>query len=726
MLLSEIKDKIISHIKSEEDLSWLNKAYDYALEAHGNQQRVSGESFISHPLGVALILAELELDIVTIMASILHDVVEDTDVTLEDIRTQFGNEVALLVDGVTKLSRLEFHTKEEQQAENLRKMFLAMAKDIRVILIKLADRTHNMRTLEHLSPEKQQEIARETLEIYAPLAHRLGIYKIKSELEDLAFRFLNRRQYYFLAERLAKKKQERDEFISSVKGILQEKLNDAGVKSEIQGRSKNLYSIYAKMREQGKDVHEIYDLMAVRILVDSVKDCYGALGIVHTLWKPIPFRFKDFIAMPKPNMYQSLHTTVVIGKNELLEVQIRTWEMHRTAEYGIAAHWKYKEKVKDHQEFNEKLSWLRQLLEWSQDFGDAHELMEHLKIDLFTDDVFVFTPKGDVIDLPVGSISLDFAYRIHTDIGHRCVGAKVNGRLVPLDYELKTGDIVEVMTSKQGSPSRDWLKMVKTSPAKSKIRSYFKKEKREDNIIKGKEMLERELKRLHIEPHLVLKESLLVEIGKRFNLMTEEDVYAAVGYGGVSSQQVISKIKDELKKLSPVEKMPATAYKADLKPLPKKTSEGVQVDGISNLLIRFAKCCSPVPGDDIIGFVTRGRGVSVHRQDCLNLQSKVKESVEMGKGDRLLDVSWEDSETCSYPVDIEIMGMDRPNLLMDLMNVLAEKKVNITAVNGRTNKDKSVTMHLTVVIKDLSHLDQILNGLNRVKDVFSVRRYLQQ
>ena len=725
MQLSEVKEKM-THIRSEDDLALLDAAYDLARKAHGSQQRVSGESFISHPLGVALILTELELDIVTIVASILHDVVEDTDISLEEIRATFGNEVALLVDGVTKLSRLEFHTKEEQQAENLRKMFLAMAKDIRVILIKLADRTHNMRTLEHLPKEKQQEIARETLEIYAPLAHRLGIYKIKSELEDLAFRFLNRRQYYYLAEKLAKKKQERDEFISNVKGILSEKLEEAGVKADIQGRSKNLYSIYGKMREQGKDIHEIYDLMAVRILVDSVKDCYGSLGIVHTLWKPIPFRFKDFIAMPKPNMYQSLHTTVVIGKNELLEVQIRTWEMHRTAEYGIAAHWKYKEKVKDREEFNEKLSWLRQLLEWSQDFGDAHELMEHLKIDLFTDDVFVFTPKGDVIDLPAGAIPLDFAYRIHTDIGHRCVGAKVNGRLVTLDYELKTGDIVEVLTSKQSSPSRDWLKTVKTSQAKSKIRSWFKKEKREENILKGKEILERELKKLNIEPHLVLKESLLLEIGKRFNLLTEEDVYAAVGYGGVSSQQVISKMKDELKKVLPAEKLPATVHTAELKPLPKKATEGVKVDGISNLLIRFAKCCSPVPGDDIVGFITRGRGVSIHRRDCMNLQNKVKESSESGKGDRLLDVSWEDSETGSYPVDIEIMGIDRPNLLMEIMNVISDRKVNITAVNGRTNKDKTVTLHLTVVIKDLNHLELVINGLNRVKDIFSVRRHLQQ
>ncbi len=728
MPLTQLKEKIISYAKAGEDWNWINSAYEYANSAHAGQLRCSGESYISHPLGVASLLAELELDTVTIVAGILHDVVEDTSVTLEDIQSKFGDEVALLVDGVTKLNRLEFHSKEEQQAENLRKMFLAMAKDIRVILIKLADRTHNMRTLEHLSPEKQEEIARETIEIYAPLAHRLGIYKIKWELEDLSFRFINRRQYYYLVEKLAKKRREREEFITQSKDVLQGKLQEAGIRADIQGRPKHLYSIYTKMREQNKDFHEIYDLTAVRVLVDSIKDCYGALGIVHTLWKPIPYRFKDYIAMPKPNMYQSLHTTVVCGKNELLEVQIRTWEMHRTSEYGIAAHWKYKEKPKDDMEFDEKLSWLRQLLEWSQDFGDAHDFMEHLKIDLFTDEVFVFTPKGDVIDLPAGSIPLDFAYRIHTDIGHRCIGAKVSGRLVPLNYKLKTGDIVEVMTAKQGTPSRDWIKMVKSSPAKSKIRSWFKKEKREENIVKGKEILERELKKNNIEPHLVLKESLLEEIGKRFNLLSEEDVYAAVGYGGVSFHQVISKLKDEYRKSLPEEdQLSAPAFKPELKKPSKKASGGVKVEGISNLLIRFAKCCSPVPGDEIVGFITRGRGVSIHRQDCLNLKDKLREAAENGKGDRLLDVSWEDNtEVHSYTVEIDIMAMDRPDLLMELMNVLADKKVNITAVNGRTNDDRSVSMHLTLVVSDVLHLDVVINALKRVKDVYSVQRQLPQ
>ncbi len=723
MHLKQLKEKVASYAKGKGTLELIDAAYEFARLAHDGQHRISGESYISHPVGAALILTDLELDPVTIVAAILHDVVEDTSVTIENIKQNFGEEVALLVDGVTKLSRLEFHTKEEQQAENFRKMFLAMAKDIRVILIKLADRTHNMRTLEHLSSEKQQEIARETLDIYAPLAHRLGIYKLKWELEDLSFRFLNRHQYYYLVEKLAKKRKEREAFIEKMRFLLKGKLEEAGLKADIQGRPKHIYSIYTKMKEQNLEFTEVYDLTAVRILVDSLKDCYGALGIVHTLWKPIPYRFKDYIAMPKPNMYQSLHTTVVCAKNELLEVQIRTWEMHRTAEYGIAAHWKYKEKTRNEQEFSEKLAWLRQLLEWSQDYGDAGVFMEHLKIDLFVDEVFVFTPKGDVIDLPAGSIPLDFAYRIHTEVGHRCMGAKINGRLVPFDQKLKTGDIVEIMTSKQCSPSRDWLKMVKTSPAKSKIRNWFKKEKREENIIKGKEILEKELKKNHIEPHQILKAHVLEEIGKRFNLVTEEDVYAAVGYGGVSSRQVVSGLKEAFgKTLSTKKERLITADKPKVKTVSHKTSGGIKVEGVSNLLIRFARCCNPVPGDDIIGFITRGRGVSVHRQDCPNLQNKIQETEENEKNDHLVNVSWEDTAVRSYPVDIEIMAMDRADLLMELMNVISEKKVSITAINARTNKDRSNSLNLTLVVTDLNHLDSVVNALKRVKDVFSVRR----
>jgi len=715
--LEQLKKKMHAYPIGEEDWHLVEKAYLFAMEAHSGQTRESGDSFVTHPLGVAQILAELELDLTTIVAGILHDVVEDTSVTIEEVKKEFGEEVALLVDGVTKLSRFQFKSKEEQQAETLRKMFLAMARDIRVILIKLADRTHNLRTLGHLQVWKQKEIARETLEIYAPLAHRLGIYKIKSELEDESFRYLQHKEYYRLAEKLTKKRQEREDFINDTINTLQQKLQEANIPAEIQGRPKHLYSIFAKMQAQNKDLSEIYDLTAIRVIVDSVKDCYGALGVVHTLWKPIPGRFKDYIAMPKPNMYQSLHTTVVGAKNELVEVQIRTWEMHRTAEYGIAAHWRYKGKVKNDQEFEEKLSWLRQLLEWQQDYRDAHEFMENLKIDLFTDEVFVFTPKGDVIDLPDGSITLDFAYRIHTEVGNRCVGCRVNGRLVPLNYTLKTGDIVEIITSKQGSPSRDWLNMVKTSTAKNRIRTWFKKERKEENIEKGKESLEKELKRLNIDAKTLLKEDLLKEVGQRFNLLSASDVYAAVGYGGVTVQQVVGRLREEYRKRYGEEeeevKIPAkkSVSRGD------RERKGVRVHGLDNMLVRFARCCNPVPGDDIIGFITKGRGVSVHQKDCPNLKQ------EDNLSQRILEVSWEGTRDSYYPVDIEVIAMDRPNILSEVIFSISENKVNISAVKGRTDKDKMAIIHLTLVIKDLQHLQHVMNRVKKITDVFSVRRY---
>ncbi len=718
MSLELLKKKFKSY-SPEGNWSFIEEAYKFALKAHAGQKRVSGDVYIIHPLGVAQIIANLELDPVTIAAGLLHDVVEDTDVTLEELKENFGEEIALLVDGVTKLSKLEFTSKEEQQAENLRKMFVAMAKDIRVILIKLADRLHNMRTLKYLHPAKRKEIARETLEIYAPLAQRLGIHKLKWELEDLAFRFMEPEKYYNLVDKLAKKRMEREEFITRVIKQLKDRLDEMGIEADIQGRPKHLYGIYEKMTSQDKDINEIYDLTGIRVLVDSIKDCYGALGMVHTLWKPIPGRFKDFIAMPKPNMYQSLHTTVVCAKNELLEVQIRTWEMHRTAEYGIAAHWRYKEGVKGDEEFSEKLSWLRQLLEWQQDLKDAHEFMENLKIDLFTDEVFVFTPKGDVIALPAGSIPLDFAYRIHTDIGHRCVGAKVNGRLVSLDYKLNTGDIVEVVTSKQGSPSRDWLKMVKSSQAKSKIRNWFKKERREENIVRGREILEKELRKIYLDPKELLKPSVLEEVGKKFNLMSEEDVLVAVGYGGVTSQQVISKLKEEHQKLHKEE----VPYKEpEIKPWKGegKAAKGVKIEGIDNLLIRFARCCNPLPGDEIVGFITRGRGVSIHQKNCSNIVNR--EDYE----ERSLNASWEEKPRVSYPVKIEITAMDRPNLLQELIAAVSESKINIAAVNGRTNKDKIATIHLTLVVRDLEQMNHIMNKLKKVKDVFSVERCYSQ
>ncbi|NLZ93031.1 MAG: bifunctional (p)ppGpp synthetase/guanosine-3',5'-bis(diphosphate) 3'-pyrophosphohydrolase [Firmicutes bacterium] len=716
MSLVALKDLIKSYYPVEPDWTVLEKAYQFAVTAHQGQKRFSGELYITHPLGVATILAELELDIDTIVAGLLHDVVEDTEVTLEEIESEFGPEIALLVDGVTKLSKLEYKSKEERQAENLRKMFMAMAKDIRVLLIKLADRTHNMRTLKYLTAIKQQSISRETLEIYAPLAHRLGIYKIKWELEDLAFRFLERDHYYALVDRLAKKRREREAFIAQIIETLQPKLKDVGITANISGRPKHLYSIWQKMKEQNKEFHEIYDLTAIRIIVDSLKDCYGALGIVHTLWKPIPGRFKDYIAMPKPNMYQSLHTLVMVGKNELLEVQIRTWEMHRTAEYGIAAHWRYKEKKDNKQDikFEQKLSWLRQIMELQQESKDASEFMENVKIDLFADEVFVFTPKGDVIDLPAGSIPLDFAYKIHTDIGHRCIGARINGRLVPLDYKLKTGDIVEIMTSKQGSPSRDWINMVKSSGAKAKIRAWFKKERREDNLIKGKELIEKELRKQELDPQLYLKTALVLEAGKKFNLNTEDDVYVAIGLGAVTVQQVVSRLKEEYrKKYGQPEPEPVKEFKTPKKA--SKTGKGVLVSGIDNVLLRFAKCCTPVPGDKIVGVVTRGRGVSIHRTDCPNVVNRIDSQ-------RLLEATWEESTEGAYPVEIEVTGMDRPQILRDVINAVAESKVDITALNGRATKDRLSIIHLTVAVKNLSHLDNVINRISRVRDVYKVQR----
>jgi len=716
--MRELKNRIQRYYPDSEDVALLDRAYEFSVQAHSGQMRESGESYITHPLGVALILTELELDLVTIIAGLLHDVVEDTSVTLEDIRHQFGEEISGLVDGVTKLSRLDFTSKEEQQAETLRKMFIAMAQDIRVVLIKLADRTHNLRTLRYLNTHKQKEIARETMEIYAPLAHRLGIYMIKWELEDLAFRYMQPDEYFQLVEKLAKKRRERENFINRIIWILQDYLNEASINAEIQGRPKHLYSIYNKMKAQDKDLSEIYDLTAVRIIVDSVKDCYHTLGIVHTIWKPIPGRFKDFIAMPKPNMYQSLHTTVFAAENELAEIQIRTWDMHRTAEYGIAAHWRYKEKPGSKEAPDEKLTWLRQLLEWQHDYRDARDFIKDLKGDLFTDEVFVFTPKGDVIDLPAGSIPLDFAYKIHTDVGNRCTGARVNGRLVPLDYQLKTGDMVEIVTSKQGSPSRDWLKLVKTSHAKNKIRNWFKKERREENIEKGREMLEKEIKRINAEQRIALKNDLLEEAARSFNILTVEDLYSAVGYGGITVNQVISRLREEYKRKYGEEEKEKEL--PEVKPVkrPGRSSLGVSIEGMDNLLVRVARCCNPVPGDDIVGFITRGRGVSVHRRDCPNLaQQQIERS-------RFLEAKWEEALEASYPVDVEVYADDRKNLLADIMATVNESKVDITAVTARADKNNVATIYLTMVVRDQNHLDQVMSKIKKMKDVFEVRRYL--
>jgi len=713
--LEELCEKVKSYNPSA-DLALVAKAYDFAAIAHAGQFRISGDPYIQHPLGVAHILTELELDAITIAASLLHDVVEDTKITLQDIQEEFNKEIALLVDGVTKLSRIEYKSKEEQQVENLRKMFFAMAKDIRVILIKLADRLHNLRTLKYLPVRKQKKIAQETLDVYAPLAHRLGIFRIKWELEDTAFRYLEPEKYYDLVEKVAKKRPERESYINQVIGILEPKLEEVGIQAEIQGRPKHLYSIYQKMAQQNIDFREIYDLTAIRVIVDTIKDCYGVLGVVHTLWKPVPGRFKDYIAMPKINMYQSLHTTVIGPQGEPLEIQIRTWEMHRTAEYGIAAHWRYKEGSKDSDEFDKKLLWLRQLLEWQHDLRDAREFMETLKIDLFADEVFVFTPRGDVIDLPAGSCPIDFAYRIHTDIGHRCIGAKVNGHLVPLDYKLQNGDIVEIVTSKLAAgPSRDWLKLVRTPQAKAKIRQWFKKERKEESVARGRETLEKEIRKLGYEPHELLADGPLEAVLERLSFSTTEDLLASVGYGGLSVNQVITRLREEYRRLNP--EIEAQMAVPDLKPRPQTTdvSRGVKVKGVDNLLIRLSHCCNPVPGDPIIGYITRGRGVSVHRVNCPNVAF-------LSDPERLIEVSWDQDQAASFAADVELAAMDRPELLSDVMNVLSDMRTRISAVNARTTRDMIAIISLRLEIRNLEELKAIINRLSSIRDVFSVER----
>lgn len=713
-------EQLVSELKKytpEEDIALLRRAYEFAAEAHEGQQRVSGEPFINHPLNVAKILAGLELDTVTIAAGLLHDVVEDTDIPLSSIEEEFGSEIALLVDGVTKLSRIEYKNKMEQQVDNLRKMFLAMAHDIRVILIKLADRLHNMRTLKHMNEAKRKEIAIETLEIFAPLAHRLGIFKLKWELEDLSLRYLEPEKYYELVERISGKRAEREKFINNVIQVIQGKLESVGIKADIQGRPKNFYSIYKKMQEQNKELTEIFDLLAIRVLVDSLKDCYGALGIIHTLWKPIPGRFKDYIAMPKSNMYQSLHTTVVGPQGEPLEIQIKTWDMHRTAEYGIAAHWRYKEGDQGDSEFEQKLSWLRQLLEWQNDMRDAREFMETLKIDLFSDAVFVFTPKGDVVELPRESVPIDFAYHIHTQVGHRCVGAKVNGKLVPLDYKLKNGDIVEIVTTKQANgPSRDWLNLIQTSEARSKIRSWFKRENRDENITKGKDTLEKEVKKLgYDEPAELLKADQLTQMAKKMNFVSVDDLYCAIGMGVVTPQQIITRVKDETKK-DKVVNIEELLSKEPKRKRPRQ-STGVIVKGEEDVLIRLARCCNPVPGDPIVGYITRGRGVSVHRKDCRNIISHA-----LGENERMIEVSWDIADQGSYHVHLELSAMDRSGLLNDVMTVLSELKISADWVNARGTKNRMATIDLVLEVHGLDQLDHIMSKIRRIKDVYDVWR----
>ncbi len=722
-----------------DDISLIEKAYRTAYEAHKKQVRKSGEPYIIHPLCVAIILADLEMDKETIAAGLLHDVVEDTILTDEEIEEQFGSDVALLVDGVTKLQLLQLsgdnegktQDKLEMQAENLRKMFLAMAKDIRVILIKLADRLHNMRTLKHMPPEKQQRIARETLDIYAPIAQRLGISKIKVELDDLSLKYLEPEVYYDLVDKIAIRKSERERYIQNIVNEVSKHIENAGIKAQIDGRVKHFFSIYKKMKNQDKTIDQIYDLFAVRIVVDTVKDCYGALGVIHEMYKPIPGRFKDYIAMPKPNRYQSLHTTLIGSSGQPFEIQIRTHEMHKAAEYGIAAHWKYKEasdgkKVEGQEE--EKLTWLRQILEWQQDMSDNREFMNLLKndLDLFSDNVYCFTPRGEVKNLPAGSTPIDFAYNIHSAVGNKMIGARVNGKLVTIDYIIKNGDRIEILTSQNSKgPSRDWLNVVKSTQAKNKINQWFRNERKEDNIVKGKEMMASYCKAKAINTQEIMKPEYMNGIMKKYGFKDWESVCAAVGHGGLKEGQIINKMqelydKDHKKAITDEEVLSAVA-ESQGKHMKAKSQSGIVVKGIHDVAVRFSKCCSPVPGDEIVGFITRGRGVSIHRTDCVNI-------IHMPELERvrLIDAEWQQSPEEvtgeKYFAEIKIYANNRSGLLADISRTLTEKNIDILSMNTRTNKQGLATLSTSFEVRSREELNRIIDKISAIESVVDIER----
>jgi GTP diphosphokinase / guanosine-3',5'-bis(diphosphate) 3'-diphosphatase len=711
--IGALRDQLLATIAKhypQADLGPVGGALDMAADAHAGQLRASGEPYVTHPIASAQILAELGIDPVAVQAALLHDVPEDTEYSLVDVEERFGAEVAHLVDGVTKLSRFSTHTHEQQQAENIRKMFLAMADDIRVVLIKLADRLHNMRTLAALPADKQQRIARQTMEIYAPLAERLGIWQVKWELEDLAFKVLEPERFHELAKLLDTRRKGREGYIERAIAELEPRLKEAGIESDLEGRPKHIFSIFKKMQRKSAEFGEIYDVYAIRILVDEVRDCYAALGIVHALWRPIPGQFDDYIAVPKNNLYQSLHTAVMALDGKPLEIQIRTHQMHQVSEVGIAAHWRYKEGSKSDREYDAKLAWLRQLMDWQRDVSDATEFVEGIKLDIFQDQVFVFTPKGDIKDLPAGATPLDFAYRIHTDVGHRTIGAKINNRLVPLDYRLKNGDIVEIVTTKgEHGPSRDWMNVVRTSHAREKIRQWFKRKDRDENIVHGRESLERELRRLARTSMSVVGPDRLSEVAKQYNFDSNDDFFAAVGYGAISAQQVVMRLgvvddgQIALPTVAPQTQIARTG--------------GVRVKGVGDLLVRFTKCCHPIPGDPIVGFITRGKGVTVHLQSCSTVLNEREVS-------RLIDVEWEAEPAQTYPIAIRVEAYDRTGLLNDITQVMAENKVNIVAAAVSVNPDHTAVVAATLQVSSVAQLARVMSRIEQLKDVISVQREL--
>ncbi|HXG40750.1 MAG TPA: bifunctional (p)ppGpp synthetase/guanosine-3',5'-bis(diphosphate) 3'-pyrophosphohydrolase [Candidatus Limnocylindrales bacterium] len=710
--VDELRERLLAEVARhypQADLDLVRRALDLAIAAHAGQKRASGEPYVTHPIASAQILAELGIDPIAIVAALLHDVPEDTEYSLADIEERFGSEVAQLVDGVTKLSKFSTHTREEQQAENIRKMFLAMAEDIRVVLIKLADRLHNMRTLYALPSDKQLRIARQTMEIYAPLAERLGIWQMKWELEDLAFKILEPDRYRELARLLDTRRKGRESYIERAIAQLRPALEAAGIRADLRGRPKHIYSIWKKMQRKGADFSEIYDVYAIRILVDEVRDCYAALGVVHSLWRPIPGQFDDYIAVPKNNLYQSLHTAVIALDGKPLEIQIRTHKMHQVAEVGIAAHWRYKEGTKSDREYDAKLAWLRQLMDWQRDVADATEFVEGIKLDIFQDQVFVFTPKGDIKELPAGSTPLDFAYRIHTEVGHRTIGAKVNNRLVPLDYRLKNGDIVEIVTTKgEHGPSRDWLNIVRTSHAREKIRQWFKRQERSENIAHGREALERELRRLARTSIAAIGPERLTEVAKSYSHDTLDDFFAAIGYGAISAQQVVMR-------LGVVDDGGSVALPTFAPPPQPSRLGGVRVKGVGDLLVRFAKCCHPIPGDPIVGFITRGKGVTVHLQTCPTVLNEREVN-------RLIEVEWETLPTQTYPITVRVEAFDRTGLLNDITQVVAENRVNIVAANVQVNPDHTASVTATLQVASVSQLARVMSRIEQLKDVISVQR----